>query len=254
MKKFLLGTVGAVALLTGGAQAADLPVKARPMAPVVAPISTWTGCYIGAHVGGAWSRLRITDVGTGGSAFASAGTAGQEFNVDDSGIFGGGQIGCNYQADLFVFGIEGDLGGMDLKGDALDPLTASNTRVGIGSGLYGDITGRLGIAAGPALFYAKGGWGFYNGRETFSTTSAAFISHSDVGTFSGGVFGGGIEYKLWSNWSAKIEYLHFAFNSQTFNVLATGGTFPFREKLSVDTLKVGLNYQFNWGGPVVARY
>ena len=36
------------------ASAADMPVKAAPPPPV-APIYNWTGFYIGAHVGGAWT-------------------------------------------------------------------------------------------------------------------------------------------------------------------------------------------------------
>src|SRR5262249_34863552 len=52
MKKLLLaGTaVGGLALVET-ALAADLPVKAPP--PMVAPAFTWTGCYLGGHVGGA---------------------------------------------------------------------------------------------------------------------------------------------------------------------------------------------------------
>ena len=55
MKKLLLAIVGSVALgVAAPALAADMPVKAAPPAPV-APIYNWTGFYIGAHVGGAWS-------------------------------------------------------------------------------------------------------------------------------------------------------------------------------------------------------
>jgi outer membrane immunogenic protein len=257
MKK-LLASVAILAFASPlAAHAADLPVAPAYKAPAYAPapVITWTGCYLGGHAGGAWAKVDMTDVGNAaGFAFAAAGRAGQTFSATNSAFFGGGQVGCNYQTGPIVFGIEGDLGWMGIKASALDPFTASNTTVGIGNGLYGDVTGRLGFAAGPALFYAKGGWAFYNGRETFSTTSAAFISNSDVSTFNGYAVGGGIEYRFAPNWSAKVEYLHFGFSSQTFNVLATGGTFPFNEKLNIDTVKVGVNYLFNWGGPVVARY
>jgi outer membrane immunogenic protein len=259
MKK-LLGTVAILAAaLPLAANAADLP-PAPPSykAPVVAPLPVynWTGCYVGGHVGGAWSHLDITDVGNAaGFAFATAGVAGQTFSPGNkTAFFGGGQAGCNYQVGQVVFGIEGDLGWMDLKQSVLDPGTVSNTMVGINSGLYGDITGRLGFAAGPALLYVKGGGAFFNGKETFTTNSAAFISNTDVSTFTGWVAGGGIEYLFAPSWTVKAEYLHFDFGAQTFNVLATGGTFPFTEKLRVDTVKVGVNYLFNAGGPVMARY
>jgi outer membrane immunogenic protein len=58
MKRLLLGTVTCVALAAAGgcAYAADMPVKA----PVVAPVYSWTGFYIGANVGGGWgSRRRV---------------------------------------------------------------------------------------------------------------------------------------------------------------------------------------------------
>jgi opacity protein-like surface antigen len=52
MKKLLV--VGlAFGALSAPAVAADLPVKAAPP-PVV--VSTWTGCYIGGSVGGAWAK------------------------------------------------------------------------------------------------------------------------------------------------------------------------------------------------------
>src|SRR5438067_1685657 len=52
MKKLLLaGTALGGLALAGPALAADLPVKAPPI--MVAPAFSWTGCYIGGHVGGA---------------------------------------------------------------------------------------------------------------------------------------------------------------------------------------------------------
>ena len=56
MKKFLLATVGLLALLgmAAPASAADLPVKAPPP-PVVAPVYNWTGFYIGAN--GGWGQV-----------------------------------------------------------------------------------------------------------------------------------------------------------------------------------------------------
>jgi outer membrane immunogenic protein len=254
MKK-ILGSIALLALaMPVGAQAADLPVAA-PAYPVMAGFA-WTGCYVGLHAGGDWLKLTITDVGNAaGFAFAGNGVAGQTFSPGTTtGFFGGGQGGCNYQFGTFVAGIEGDIGLMGVKQSVLDPGTVSSTTVGIDNGLYGDITGRYGVAFGPALLYAKGGWAFFNGKETFSTLSSAFISHTDVNTFNGWVAGAGVEYHLAPSWSAKVEYLHFDFGNQTFNVLATGGTFPFNEKLTVDSIKVGVNYQFNWGDPMVASY
>src|ERR1043165_2214597 len=54
MMKILLGTTMFAGLLVAGAaQAADMPLKAPRAAPYV---FSWTGCYIGGNVGGAWAR------------------------------------------------------------------------------------------------------------------------------------------------------------------------------------------------------
>ena len=52
MKRFALGIVGLTALLAAPAMAADL--AARPAVKAVAPppVFSWTGCYLGVHVGG----------------------------------------------------------------------------------------------------------------------------------------------------------------------------------------------------------
>ena len=55
MKKFLLGTVGLLALgMAAPASAADMAVKARAARPDVAPIYDWTGFYIGGN--GGWGQ------------------------------------------------------------------------------------------------------------------------------------------------------------------------------------------------------
>jgi outer membrane immunogenic protein len=40
---------------SGFASAADMAVKARPVA--VVPATPWTGCYIGGNVGGGWTQV-----------------------------------------------------------------------------------------------------------------------------------------------------------------------------------------------------
>ena len=55
-RKFLLASVGALALTGSAALAADLPSRAPP--PVYLPpppIFTWTGIYVGGQIGYAWA-------------------------------------------------------------------------------------------------------------------------------------------------------------------------------------------------------
>jgi outer membrane immunogenic protein len=79
------------------ASAADL-ARPLPPAPVYIPPAPipyiWTGCYVGGNAGGAWSHVEFDNVSTGGNASAS-----------NSGVAGGGQVGCDYQTGGWVFGI-----------------------------------------------------------------------------------------------------------------------------------------------------
>jgi hypothetical protein len=55
-RQVLLASVSAVALfIASEAKSADLPVKAPIIAP--APIFSWTGCYVGGHVGFGWAAI-----------------------------------------------------------------------------------------------------------------------------------------------------------------------------------------------------
>src|SRR5204863_514278 len=62
MKKLLLASTALVAL-GGQALAADLPVGMPVKAPIAAPIPvfSWTGCYVGGHVGVGWGRKDFSE-------------------------------------------------------------------------------------------------------------------------------------------------------------------------------------------------
>ena len=65
MKKFLLTTL-ALAVLAVPAHSADLGYRAPYKTPYAAPIYNWTGFYIGAHAGGAFSSDdNFSGLGTG---------------------------------------------------------------------------------------------------------------------------------------------------------------------------------------------
>lgn len=243
MKRLLL-VCAALLMIAAIAPAANSQASpSHKQAPAIA--WNWNGFYLGGNVGGVFPHLNITDVGVGGSAFASAGTAGQIFHAGNTTVLGGGQVGWNHQQQSLVYGAEGAFGYMYLNGSTLDPGTASNTMAGMNAGMYENITGRIGKAYGPALFYGKGGMALFQGNRAFSTTSSAVTSITNTGIFYGYVAGGGVEYHLQSNWSARVEYLRAGFASQTFNVLTSSSTFPFKEQLAADTVNVGFNYTFH---------
>ena len=261
MNKILVGMVAAVGM-TGSAFAADMAVKARPVvAPVVA--YSWSGCYIGGFVGGAGSDRNVRARDTDGYN----GAADTWFYGTDTNVIGGGTLGCNYQTGAFVFGVEGEAGYLRVKGSALDPLspflpldTRSSTTFG---DWYGVIAGRAGVALDRTLFYAKGGVAFVN--TNVSTIDAILggvggntITATGSDSRATWALGGGIEYALINNWTIKGEYLYID-TRQTLNAcgLATvgGGRFCWSHDVpGLHTAKLGLNYKFNWAGPVVARY
>src|SRR5215203_2674335 len=107
MKKLLLSTV-ALATMTAGAMAADLPARRMAPAPYVAvPVFTWTGFYVGANVGATWNRNRRDDFGLGfGNGLSVVDATGGNFGFGNgfiggdrrrNNILGGVQAGYNWQ-------------------------------------------------------------------------------------------------------------------------------------------------------------
>jgi len=108
MKKLaLLGAVAGLAILASGAgYAADLGTrpayKAAPP-PVAAPVPwSWSGFYIGAHIGDGWGTKEIFDSGFIDPVFAGKAIS----NASVTGFLGGFQAGYNYQISWVVVGID----------------------------------------------------------------------------------------------------------------------------------------------------
>src|SRR5258708_38048401 len=74
-------------------------------APPLAPVWSWTGCYVGGHAGGLWGRQKDWIVRTPGGAFFGQSLGGHEAD----GWLGGAQPGCDYQfAGGLLLGGQGD--------------------------------------------------------------------------------------------------------------------------------------------------
>jgi outer membrane immunogenic protein len=219
MKKFQLGTVALIALgATVPALAADLAARPYTKAPAYVPaqIYNWTGFYIGGHVGGAF-RGDDNNV-LGGSS--------------DGTFMGGVQVGYDYQfSPNWVMGLEANYSFKDTNG-----IFANRN--------LGSVTGRLGYTWGPTLLYAKGGYAWADTRFT--------NGFGGDGGRDGYTVGAGLEYLFTQNWSGKIEYQYYDFGN--VNVFDNTGAFAGRFRNDEHTIKVGLNYRFGWGGPVVAKY
>jgi outer membrane immunogenic protein len=275
MKNLLLAGVAGVALVAGApAGAADLGTQPYKAPPVWAPVLlfTWSGCYIGGHVGGGWGRKDFSDTGDG--AFVGDGKAPQSIRVDTSGFLGGGQIGCDYQfAPNWVVGIEGDFSGADIKGSAVDPFFPTTGKtLHARTDWLATATGRLGWAWDRLLIYIKGGaaWAHdkYGADEpvadgTVDCAPPAPCTYNASETRIGWTAGVGLEWAFWSNWSAKLEYDFYGFGHRDLLFTCTnqagfcGLHGPVSIKQEINVFKAGLNWRFNFGkapAPVVAKY
>jgi outer membrane immunogenic protein len=240
MKKFLLTTV-AIAVLGAAlpAHAADLSRPYYRQAPAyAAPIYNWTGFYLGAHLGGAFSSdSNFNGLATG--------------NNGNGRFIGGVQAGYDWQFNPnWVVGVEGQYSWLSGNVGAVFPggFVYTNNQRGIGS-----LTGRVGYTWGPGMVYLKGGYAFSDNNESV-TLAGAPVGFILTGDHSNGyTVGAGLEYMFAPNWSAKAEYQYYNFGSTRFTApaaLVPTGSFTTDDHV----LKAGVNYRFNWGGPVVARY
>jgi outer membrane immunogenic protein len=279
MNRTLTLGVGALALagMTFSALAADIP---RPAPPVVAPpvAYNWSGFYIGGNVGGKWADhsgdlfldqfLGFTPLGL--VAFGNGGN-------DETAFVGGGQIGFNWQAGGWVFGIEGDFQGTSLERTFVCcgplvlatglPFVAGDT-LSVKNDWQASIRGRIGYAWDRFMVYGTGGVAFANieaavALQPVDTLPGLFASASD--TLTGWTVGGGIEFGLWDNWSLGVEYRFSSFDAGDFGHgnlqfidLATGAlvTSPLRSSFDLETHEITarLNYRFSWGAPLGPRF
>jgi outer membrane immunogenic protein len=235
--------------VTGVAQAADMPLKAKPL---VGPGYNWTGCYIGGDVGGAWSRMDTSRYSQDTTGLAPA-NYGRE---DDKGFMGGGQAGCDFQTTNLVFGIQGtfDFGGVKGSHALTDFPTFSETNNL--QAVY-TATGRIGYLYTPSfLGYVKAGMAWMQDKNQVLQPGGA-LAESAKFTLPGMTAGLGFEWMFTSNWSAFAEYNYMWIedtSGQHFTAAPGLLGETLNVKQTVQTVRVGVNYKFHWDGPVVAKY
>jgi outer membrane immunogenic protein len=255
MRKFLLGTVGLLALGIGApASAADMAVKARPAPAPLPMLYDWTGFYIGGNGGWGQSRNCFDFVDAFG-VFVADGCR------ERSGGVAGGQIGYRWQASQWVFGVEAQGDWADLSNQRISLINpAFSTRTTTDA--IGLFTGQIGYAWNQALFYVKGGAAVTSNRFSILDTLTGFEFASASATRWGGTVGVGFEYGFTPNWSFGVEYNHLfmgdANNSFTGLPVAAAAFVNNRISQDVDMVTVRLNYRFGgfggYGAPVAARY
>jgi len=251
--KATAGLVAATLLFAGCAvEASPWVVEVSPLVPEF----TWTGCYLGLGIGGAWAHQTVANSGSvvGDQAPASGTLGGSSATV---GVYGG----CNWQfASAWVLGVEGEYSWTQIKDISTAPnLFLNGTPVGSGGinwshdlDRIGSVRGRLGYAVKPnaLLFVATGiAWehSAFTGLDAGIGGCPNCRTTSVDQTHDGFVVGGGIDWAPWSgDWTVRIEYLHYQFPGAT-SLVSFGPANPLTFRWgneTVDSVRAGVGYRF----------
>lgn len=251
MKNLASACLAILAIGAIPASAADMrmPTKAPPIA--APPVATWTGCYIGANIGGGWAKETYTDPLVLPPDLPGLGSH------TASGVMGGGQVGCDWQLGQWVVGARGMFDASDLTGNHLFPVVPIGDIFDTRISWYGTATARVGYLFTPTfLGYIQGGAAFKRQKETIIdgvTLLPEAVSNKDR---TGGTVGGGFEWMFMPSWSFFVEgnWAGFGTKTLTFTALpepgeVAGPPFPLRIKESVVSVVGGVNFRFGWPHP-----
>lgn len=215
--------LGAGLACAGAVAFGALPVNAG------VPEFSWTGVYIGGHVGGSFGQddLNFHDDSVDQDLIFHSGD-------DNGGFLGGAHGGFNWQSGNVVFGIEGD----GSFGSGIDYLAS--------------VRGRLGLASGKWLIYVTGGAGFIGVNQDFRVTSDAGTSHySWDRTDTGYVLGFGAECAVWPNVTVGADGLYYSFSDERahLHTPTAQGAEPFTVRSDLNTWAARLRVTMYFNGP-----
>jgi len=223
MKNSVLASVAVVVVGMGvSAHAADMPVKAPPPAPP--PPYNWSGFYVGANFGGAWTN-------------GSLNIPNNSFYGGLTEFIGGVQAGYNFQAGHLLLGVEGEFDGATFSHPTLPIPTFGS----VSQHWISTAAGRVGLVEDRWLIYAKvgGGWVHSNAILNFPG-----VSWSGSNTSSGWLVGAGLEYGFKSHWTLRLEYDFLSLANWTSPTVPS-----IQLNRDVQMVKAGINYKFEPGLP-----
>ena len=146
----------------------------------------------------------------------------------------GGTVGYNWQFGTWVVGLEGDIDWANIKGTTnrgcVGGCSSENTWLGTARG-------RLGYSFDRWMPYITGGAAFGD----VTTTNPGFSGATN--TQVGWTAGAGVEFAIASNWTAKVEYLHYDLGSFNCGV-GCNGFLNDNVKFSADAIRGGVNFRF----------
>jgi outer membrane immunogenic protein len=211
-----------------------------------AKTAMWTGFYLGGNAGSILGR-NASSLNTTTNGFADT------FHLVPDGYAAGGQIGYNWQAGAWVFGVEGDVQGAFAQDkDACVSNCGTVTQVPLKQTLpwLATARGRIGYSLGSTLFYGTAGFAYGETKTTIGGPPGTPVTIGLTRNKGGWTAGAGIEspLKLFSlfgpNWTAKTEYLYVDLGRTTdVTIPAVGASFTTRTQEHI--FRSGINYHFN---------
>jgi outer membrane immunogenic protein len=225
------GLAGATPTMAADMRAPAPAVKAPP-----AVMTSWAGPYVGVHLGYLAAGGETTFPGT------------DEFHfIDPKGFAGGVMAGTAMQWGRLVAGVEGDLSYVAAKA-TLDTGFAPNpaaTQLQTTINWNSHVRGRLGYGFDQALLFVAAGVAFA-GVENKAFDNTAGVTSTWQSTRVGWTVGAGVDYRIASQATIRLEYLYDNYGTETLAAQTFGfTTFPTRDhKLDTHTLRAGVNWRF----------
>lgn len=226
----LVGFAFALALGSAGTRASDLTQE-----PAAEEAFDWGGFYVGVHGGYGqgkseysyngnteyWDDNLTDPTAPGGPGYGTGGTLqlypefSNEYRGGDKqdldGVFGGAQIGYNYQYSNFVIGAVADISAADIESDTANLAVGGGGDFSVSSKVdwFGTIRGRAGVAWDEVLVYGTGGLAYGRVKSSYEySVDGDDYSGSTSATKWGWTIGGGIEFALTRNITLGTEYLY----------------------------------------------
>jgi outer membrane immunogenic protein len=215
-------------------------VRAADVVDIVAQpplVYDWSGYFIGV---------------TGGDAFAGEDSIRikpdfqeKAGHLDLNGLFGGAQVGANWQTGNWVLGAQADLQLSDIV-DA-DKQTAGGVEFSSKGAVdwSSSVRIRTGYAIDNLLIFGTGGLAIagvdYKVRTVDDPSSA--INLSDSYTATGWTAGAGVEWGFSANSSAKIEYLFTDLGKKEIGNSFSDDSY-FKTAPSFQSIRMGVDFRF----------
>ena len=179
------------------------------------------------------------------------------------------QAGYNWQSGSWIAGIESDVSYLHLNFSSRSyvPFSPFNTNTGVinaydNANWVATLRPRLGFASGNWLYYVTGGLALTEFDDDFALTTVLIggdyrfaQSGALEGLHAGYAAGGGVEYAIDSNWSARAEYQHVSFGRLTAKQVSTidpTQVVTQSADLKADIVRLGLDYRFGGSDPATA--